>query len=108
MVLSLGLLVWPDFFLQKASNEKIVFSQNVGIIIWGFILLGLVVGLSQLEQILRGIRDPSSVPDEICVDRIGGVGRYFHCASEPITFIAGLDPKIMLGSVGPQRVFPWR
>ncbi len=73
LVLSFGLLVWPDFFLQKASNEKIVFSQNGGIVIWGFILLGLVVGLSQLEQILSGIRDPLRFQMKFVLIGLGGL-----------------------------------
>jgi hypothetical protein len=58
IILSLWLAVWPESVLQQAPNGDIVFPRSVGWIMWGFILLALVVGLSQLEQILRAARDP--------------------------------------------------
>ena len=56
----LGMLVMgiPDEFLQINLEGNIVFTRPVGWTLWGFILVALLIGVFQLEQILRSFRDP--------------------------------------------------
>lgn len=49
---------YPDMVMQENAQGEIIFFRRSGLAIWGFILISLVVGLSQLEQIFRGTRDP--------------------------------------------------
>ncbi len=73
LILCSWLLVWPDSVLQLAPNGEIVFHRVIGWIIWGFILLALVIGLSQLEQILRLARDPLRFQMKFVVIGLGGL-----------------------------------
>jgi putative PEP-CTERM system histidine kinase len=71
--LSVWLLAWPESVIQQAPNGEIMFPRSVGSIIWGFILLVLVIGLSQLEQILRGARDPLRFQMKFVLIGLGGL-----------------------------------
>ena len=73
IILSLWLAAWPESVLQQAPNGDIVFPRSVGWIMWGFILLALVVGLSQLEQILRAARDPLRFQMKFVLIGLGGL-----------------------------------
>jgi len=73
IILSVWLLAWPESVLQQAPNGDIVFRRSVGWIMWGFILLALVVGLSQLEQILRAARDPLRFQMKFVLIGLGGL-----------------------------------
>ena len=72
-MLSLWLLLWPESMLQQTPNGDIVFPRSVGWIIWGFILFALVLGLSQLEQVLRGTRDPLRFQMKFVLIGLGGL-----------------------------------
>ncbi len=73
LILCTWLLAWPESVLQLAQNGEIVFPRVVGWIMWGFILLALVIGLSQLEQILRLARDPLRFQMKFVVIGLGGL-----------------------------------
>ncbi len=73
LILCAWLLAWPESVLQLAPNGEIIFPQTVGWIMWGFILLALVIGLSQLEQILRLTRDPLRFQMKFVVIGLGGL-----------------------------------
>ena len=72
-VLSVWLIAWPESVMQQAPNGEVVFPRSVGLVMWGFILLGLVVGLSQLEQILRAARDPLRFQMKFVLIGLGGL-----------------------------------
>ena len=57
-ILGASLYAWPEGMMQVSSNGEILFARPAGLAIWGFILIALVIGLSQLEQIFRVTRDP--------------------------------------------------
>ena len=44
--------------MQVNAQGDVIFFRQSGLVIWGCILISLVVGLSQLEQIFRGTQDP--------------------------------------------------
>ncbi len=73
LILCACLLIWPESVLQLAPNGDIIFHRVIGWIIWGFILLALVIGLSQLEQILRLARDPLRFQMKFVVIGLGGL-----------------------------------
>ncbi len=73
LILCAWLFAWPESVLQLAPNGEIVFHRVVGWIMWGFILLALVIGLSQLEQILRLARDPLRFQMKFVVIGLGGL-----------------------------------
>ncbi len=55
------------------SGGEVVFSRLTGIILWSVILLGLVIGLSQLEQILRSSRNPLRYQLKFVIIGLGGL-----------------------------------
>ena len=73
IILSLWLLALPESVIQQTSSEEIVFSPYVGRLMWSFILLALVIGLSQLEQILRATRDPLRFQTKFVLIGLGGL-----------------------------------
>lgn len=73
LILCAWLLAWPESVLQLAPSGEIVFPRVIGWIIWGFILLSLVIGLSQMEQILRLARDPLRFQMKFVVIGLGGL-----------------------------------
>ncbi len=72
-ILSLCLFVWPESLMQQTNKGEVVFSRSVGLVMWSFILLSLVVGLSQLEQILRATRDPLRFQMKFVLIGLGGL-----------------------------------
>ena len=73
IILSLWLLAWPDSIFQQAPNGEIIFLRPAAWLIWGFVLLSLVIGLSQLEQILRATRDPLRYQMKFVLIGLGGL-----------------------------------
>ena len=73
IALSIWLFAWPESVLQLTADGEIVFPRFVGWVMWGFILLALVIGLSQLEQILRLARDPLRFQMKFVVIGLGGL-----------------------------------
>ncbi len=73
IILSIWLFVFPESVMQLTVNGEIVFPRVVGWIMWGFILIALVIGLSQLEQILRLARDPLRFQMKFVVIGLGGL-----------------------------------
>ena len=73
IILSMSLFAWPESVMQRIPNGEIVFSRPAGLGIWGFILLALVLGLSQLEQILRASRDPLRFQMKFVLIGLGGL-----------------------------------
>ncbi len=71
--LSFGVLAWPEIIFQQNPDGEVVFPRFVGWIMWGFILLALVVGLSQVEQILRQTRDPLRFEMKFVLIGLGGL-----------------------------------
>ncbi len=67
-------LIWgEEGVLQINSEGEVVFNRIAGLGIWGFILTSLVVGLSQLEQILRASRDPLRFQLKYILIGLGGL-----------------------------------
>jgi putative PEP-CTERM system histidine kinase len=58
MLLIGAVFVYPDRVMQETAQGEVIFFRQSGVVIWSSILIGLVVGLSQMEQIFRGTRDP--------------------------------------------------
>ena len=73
IILGVWFLASPDSIIQQTSSKEIVFSPYVGRLIWGFILLALVIGLSQLEQILRTTPDPLRFQMKFVLIGLGGL-----------------------------------
>ena len=59
--------------MQVNPDGEIQFTRPAGLAIWGFILLALVIGLSQLEQILRATRDPLRFQMKFVLIGLGGL-----------------------------------
>ena len=70
---SIVLFLWSESMMRVTSNGEVVFARLAGIGLWGFILLALVVGLSQLEQILRSTRDPLRFQMKFVLIGLGGL-----------------------------------
>ncbi len=73
IILSMGLFARPESVMQRIPNGEIVFSRPAGLGVWGFILLAFVFGLSQLEQILRSVRDPLRFQMKFVLIGLGGL-----------------------------------
>ncbi len=73
IVLCIWLAVWPESVMYQEANGGIVFAQPAGWVFWGFILIAVVVGLSELEQILRGTRDPLRFQMKFVIIGLGGL-----------------------------------
>ena len=109
IILSLWLLAWPDSIIQQTSDGDIAFPRPAAWILWGFILLALVVGLSQLEQILRATRDPLRYQMKFVLIGLGGLaGISIAKASQllllPVwsftnTWVGGMATCISLGLI---------
>lgn len=72
-ILGVSLYAWPEGMMQASSNGGILFARPAGLAIWGFILIALVIGLSQLEQILRVTRDPLRFQMKFVLIGLGGL-----------------------------------
>jgi len=72
-ILGVSLVFWPEEIMQASSNGEILFARPAGLAIWGFILIALVIGLSQLEQILRVTRDPLRFQMKFVLIGLGGL-----------------------------------
>ncbi|MGD9849630.1 MAG: XrtA/PEP-CTERM system histidine kinase PrsK [Nitrospirales bacterium] len=58
-ILLMGVVTFfPDSVLKENAQGEVIFFRASGLANWSFILIALVVALSQLEQIFRGSRDP--------------------------------------------------
>ena len=69
-----GVVIWnPTVVMQVDGQGEVVFVRPAGLIIWGFILLSLVVALSQFEQILRASRDPLRFQLKFVLIGLGGL-----------------------------------
>ena len=58
IVLMGAVFLYPEKVMQENAQGEVVFFRAAGLAIWSVILLSLVVGLSQIEQIFRATRDP--------------------------------------------------
>lgn len=58
LVLAGAVLVFPNRLMQEPIQGSVVFTRSGGVVVWGFVLSALVMGLSQLERIFRATRDP--------------------------------------------------
>jgi hypothetical protein len=58
LLLAGAVFVYPDYVMQVTDQGDVIFFRPSGFAIWSCILISLVVGLSQLEQIFRRTRDP--------------------------------------------------
>ena len=58
LLLTAAVFVYPDRVVQETAQGEVIFLRQSGVVIWSYILISLVVGLSQMEQIFRGTRDP--------------------------------------------------
>ncbi len=72
-LLGVVLLLWPGSIIQANQNGEVVFVRLSGLAIWGFVLLALVIGMSQLEQILRSVRDPLRFQMKFVLIGLGGL-----------------------------------
>ena len=75
----LGILVvgFPHLIMISVpGSTEIVFQRPEGRLIWAFILITLVVGLSELERILRASRDPLRYQLKFIVIGLGGLAGF--------------------------------
>ena len=75
----LGILVvgFPHLIMISVpGSAEVVFQRPEGRLIWGFILITLVVGLSELERILRASRDPLRYQLKFIVIGLGGMAGF--------------------------------
>jgi putative PEP-CTERM system histidine kinase len=72
-ILGVSVLVWPDRVMGLNSDGEIVFTRSAGLAFWSFILISLIIGLSQLEQILRSVRDPLRYQLKFVLIGLGGL-----------------------------------
>ncbi len=73
IILFFVFLIGQESVLQVNKHGEIVFYRPVGLAIWGFILISLVIGLSQLEQILRASKDPLRYQLKFVLIGLGGL-----------------------------------
>ena len=75
----LGMLVigFPHLIMVTLpDSELVIFQRPGGRLIWGFILITLVVGLSELERILKASRDPLRYQLKFIVIGLGGIAGF--------------------------------
>ena len=75
----LGMLVvgFPHLIMISVpGSAEVVFQRPEGRLLWGFILIALVVGLSELERILRASRDPLRYQLKFMVIGLGGLAGF--------------------------------
>ena len=92
----LGLLVlgFPNLFIRMfANNGDIVFSRAGGGVLWSFVLLTLVLALSQLEQILRISRDPLRYQLKFILIGLGGMAGYAIAQSAQMLLLSTWKPE---------------
>ncbi|WP_447968744.1 XrtA/PEP-CTERM system histidine kinase PrsK [Nitrospira sp. M1] len=76
VAVGLGLFVagFPHMVVSAGpEHEVVVFQRPWGRVIWGFILVSLILGLSELEHILRVSRDPIRYQIKFVVIGVGGM-----------------------------------
>ena len=72
--LAIFLTCFPHVVITVVSESDIlVFQRPWGRVIWGFILVGLVLALSELEHVLRVSRDPIRYQIKFVVIGVGGM-----------------------------------
>ncbi|GJL55432.1 MAG: histidine kinase [Nitrospirales bacterium] len=76
VAIGFGLCVagFPHLVLATGpEHELVVFQRPWGRVIWGFILVSLILGLSELEHILRVSRDPLRYQIKFVIIGVGGM-----------------------------------
>ena len=74
VILGVFLLSLPDVVMTAGIEQNsVVFQRPWGRMIWGFILVGLILALSELEHILRVSRDPLRYQIKFVVIGVGGM-----------------------------------
>ncbi|GJL64750.1 MAG: histidine kinase [Nitrospirales bacterium] len=76
VAVGLGLFVigFPHLVITPGiEQEAVVFQRPWGRLIWGFILVGLILALSELEHILRVSRDPLRYQIKFVIIGVGGM-----------------------------------
>lgn len=68
-----GLVILEPQLVLHASEHTIVFDNLWGRVIWSGVLLGLVLALSDLERLLRGLRDPLRYQLKYIIIGFGGL-----------------------------------
>ena len=112
MAIGLALLVIGYDHVVMAwipESESIVFKRPVGWTVWSFILTGLVLALSQLEQVLRASRDPLRYQLKFVIIGLGGIAGFSiaqasHLLLLPVwkheyTWVGGLAALISVGLI---------
>ena len=98
--LCVWLFAWPESVMQLAASGGIVFPQVVGWTIWGFILIVVVIGLSELEQILRSTRDPLRFQMKFVLIGLGGLaGISIAQASQLLLLPLWTQTYVWVGSI---------
>ncbi|MCA9473068.1 MAG: PEP-CTERM system histidine kinase PrsK [Nitrospirales bacterium] len=74
VVISVFLLSFPDMVMTGGvERDSVVFHRPWGRMIWGFILVGLILALAELEHVLRVSRDPLRYQIKFVVIGVGGM-----------------------------------
>ncbi|GJL50865.1 XrtA/PEP-CTERM system histidine kinase PrsK [Candidatus Nitrospira salsa] len=74
VVLGLFVIGFPHLVITPGvEQEAVVFQRPWGRLIWGFILVGLILALSELEHILRVSRDPLRYQIKFVIIGVGGM-----------------------------------
>ena len=79
LALSLGIVVlgFPHLVMSSMIEKgEIVFKQPAGHVIWSFILITLVLGLAELERLLRASRDPLRYQLKFILIGLGGIAAF--------------------------------
>jgi len=72
--LALFVIGFPHLVMTTGvEQEAVVFQRPWGRLIWGFILVGLILALSELEHILRVSRDPLRYQIKFVIIGVGGM-----------------------------------
>ena len=110
-VLLLGaVFLYPDRVMQETAQGEVVFFRSTGLAIWSFILISLVVGLSQIEQFFRATRDPIRYQLKfVCIGLGGLAGMGIAQASQMVllpvwkplfVWVSGITTSISLLLIG--------
>lgn len=91
LALGIGILVlgFPHLIInQIPETGEIVYTGAAGRVVWSFILLSLVLALSELEQILRISRDPLRYQLKFILIGLGGIAGFAIAQSSQLLLLS--------------------
>ena len=99
LALSFGVLAWSDQIYQSkaaVSTEPWIALGSLGRVAYVFVLLALVLGVAQLEQLLRGMQEPLRLRLKFVLIGVGALGGYSIYQGSRLLLLPTWQPEFVL------------